>query len=910
MSRLDNIQAKIKTLSPEERARLEQETVAHPKWGRALWVPNNGPQTDAYYSMADVLLYGGAAAGGKALSIDTPLPTTSGWTTMGEVRVGDELFSEDGTPCSVLAVTPIMHSRPCYRVTFSDGAEIIADEEHQWFTLTHKERSECLRLTPEWRKRRRQSRKSRAKDVSQKPWVSKLVTELNRERQYECLSPTHGSIKTTAEIGRTLTHAKRNNHAVQVAVALSCQQADLLIDPYLLGLWLGDGTSRAAAITSADAEIVGAFTACGYSVTSYRPEYAYGIRDGLKKQLRQLGVLGNKHIPAAYLRASEDQRLALLQGLMDTDGTCGANGQCEFTSTKRVLADGVAELIRSLGIKVSVRESVAKLNGKIISPNYRLKFISEKPVFRLARKLIRQKRGGFRGVHTRRYIVSVDAVESVPVRCIEVDSNSRLYLAGREMVPTHNSDLGIGLAFMEHQRSLILRRKYSDIGALIERAIEINGTRGGYNGTPPPILRTSNGKFIQFGANQHPGDEGTFQGRPYDLKVFDEACHFLKSQVHFHLGWLRSSDPNQRCRAVLASNPPVDANGDWLIEMFRPWLDVTYHNPAEPGELRWFITHEDDTDYEVQFSDLHLNENGHYCCEIAGTTMEAHSRTFIPAKLSDNPFLSKTNYKSRLDALPEPLRSAIRDGNFMLGRKDAEWQVIPTQWILEAQSRWTPEGWRGSLMTTMAMDPAGGGNDAAEVIWRYGNWFAEPLTKRGEETADGSMSAATIIRYRRDAANVVIDVGGGYGGSVTMRLTDNDVPFSAFQPAHVSIAKTRDRQLKFGNRRAEAWWRMREALDPDQEGGSKVALPPSPELRSDLAAPTYTVGSRGIIIEAKDALRKRLGRSTGKGDACVMCNLIGSGAVKRSLKSTSDDPRSKGLPKFAQRRSGPLTRKR
>jgi hypothetical protein len=909
---LEKILAKIKTLSAEEKEALARDADIHNKWGKALWVPNPGPQTEAYLSEADVLLYGGAAAGGKALSIDTPIPTVAGWTSMGEVQIGDELFDEEGNPCRVVAATPIMRSRPCYRVTFSDGAEIIADGNHQWFTSTRKERDNLLRLSPEWRERRRESRPSRAKEISKKPWVSRSITKLNAEREYKYIIPELGGVRTTVEIGETLLHGNHRNHAVSVAKSLSCPNAELLIDPYIIGLWLGDGSSYKAEITSADEEIVQSMVAGGYSVNHYA-KYGYGVRGGLRTALLQLGLIGNKHIPPAYLRANKDQRLALLQGLMDTDGHCDPRGQCEFTSTKRVLADGAAELIRSLGIKVSVRETVAKLNGRVIGPNYRLKFISELPVFRLARKLIRQKRSGFRGTHDRRYIVSVVPVDSVPVRCIEVSSASHLYLAGRDMIPTHNSDLGIGLAFTEHRRSLILRRRYSDIGALIERAIEINGTKNGFNGTPPPILRTANDRFIQFGANQHPGDEQSFQGRPYDLKVFDESCHFLESQIHFHLAWLRSGVPGQRCRAILASNPPVTAEGDWIVGMFRPWLDITHHNPAKNGELRWFISVDGDTNIEVEYDRLYRDENGRHCYDLPdGTVALALSRTFIPAKLSDNPFLAKTNYKAQLDSLPEPLRSAVRDGNFMLARQDAEWQVIPTQWVVAAQARWKPDGWRGAdkSMSSISMDPAGGGGDSAEIMWRYDDWYSEPLSKTGDDTADGSSSAATIIKHRRHGAEVIVDVGGGYGGAVTLRLKDNDVQYIAFNGAHASSARTKDRQLRFTNKRAEAWWRFREALDPDQEGGSRIALPPSAELRADLTAPTYTVGARGIVIEDKKTIRNRIGRSTGKGDACVMCHSAGGTSVRRNMRSTANDPRARGLPKFAKRMSGPLTRKR
>jgi hypothetical protein len=518
-------------------------------------------------------------------------------------------------------------------------------------------------------------------------------------------------------------------------------------------------------------------------------------------------------------------------------------------------------------------------------------------------------------VDGRFYIKSIKPINSVPVRCIEVDSHSHLYLVSRSMIPTHNSDLGLGLAFNEHRRSLIVRRRYSDIGALVERAVEINGTRNGFNGTPPPILRTVNGKFIQFGANQHIGDEQSFQGRSYDLKIFDEAAHFLESQIHFHLGWLRpdGAHPNQRCRAVLASNPPVDSNGDWLIKMFRPWLDVTHHNPAKSGELRWFVTAGEDTNFEVPSDEVFTDDKGRHHYILQGDDVEAQSRTFIPAKLSDNPFLVDTNYKARLDSLPEPLRSAVRDGNFMLARQDAEWQVIPTQWIIEAQDRWTKDGWRNQGgMSAMAFDPAGGGRDAAELVARYGHWYSEPITKKGDETADGSRAAATIIRYRRDNAPVIVDVGGGYGGSVMLRLDDNGIKGLAYHGAHSSSGKTDDKHLKFANKRAEIWWRFREALDPDQEGGSQICLPPSTELRSDLAAPTYEVGLRGIIVEPKDKLRERLGRSPGKGDVVVMAWAMGELALKRGYNGSrrAVDPRSVGLPQFAKRREGPLRRRR
>lgn len=452
------------------------------------------------------------------------------------------------------------------------------------------------------------------------------------------------------------------------------------------------------------------------------------------------------------------------------------------------------------------------------------------------------------------------------------------------------SDLGLGLAFTEHKRSLILRRKYANLSALTERAIAINGTKNGYNGSAPPLLRVKTAgieRYIQFGANQHLGDEQDWQGQAFDYKYFDEAVQFLEQQIRFHLGWLRpmDGDGTQRCRAVLGSNPPIDAEGDWIIGMFRPWLDITYPRPAKAGELRWYVTDPDGNDLEIAEQDLGRDELGRRCIEIGGRKLLATSRTFIPAKLSDNPFLIKTDYQAKLDALPEPLRSAVRDGNFMAARQDADFQVIPTQWVIEAQARWNADGKRGAAMSAMGFDPAGGGRDSAELAMRYGGWYDELVSAQGEETADGSRAAATVTRYRRDGAPIVVDVGGGYGGKITQRLDDNEIPHLPFNGANKTVARTRDGQLRFVNKRAEAWWKFREDLDPDQQGGSVIALPPDPELRADLTAPTYTVKAGGIQIESKDDLRKRLGRSPGKGDAVVMCWSEGERAIMRKLNS-------------------------
>lgn len=439
------------------------------------------------------------------------------------------------------------------------------------------------------------------------------------------------------------------------------------------------------------------------------------------------------------------------------------------------------------------------------------------------------------------------------------------------------SQLILGLAFNEHERSFIMRRQYGDLERLIEDAIKIHGSRDGFNGSPPPRLRIGERQLINFRAAQRVGDEQQTMGQGRDLLGIDEATHFAESQIRFLMGWVRTETPGQRCRTVLATNPALTAEGLWVNKMFGPWLDPTYPWPAKPGELRWVISDEEGKDEWVGGPDDTR--------VVRGKTVRPTSRTYIPSSVRDNPYYANSDYERQLDALPEPYRSILM-GGFRTQFKDHDWQVIPTHWVTASQARWTADGGRGEPMSAMAYDPAGGGKDAAELAMRHGGWFANTVTTKGAETADGSVSAATITKHRRDGAPVVIDVGGGYGGAVVMRLDDNEIPHLAFNGATESTGRTKDGQLRFYNKRAEALWKLREALDPDQEGGSPIALPPDPELLADLTAPTYEVRKNGILIEPKDELRKRLGRSTGKGDAVMMCHSEGERAMIRKLHAS------------------------
>jgi len=259
------------------------------------------------------------------------------------------------------------------------------------------------------------------------------------------------------------------------------------------------------------------------------------------------------------------------------------------------------------------------------------------------------------------------------------------------------------------------------------------------------------------------------------------------------------------------------------------------------------------------------------------------SRTFIPASLKDNPFQRNTGYDAQLDALPEPLRSLMRDGNFMAGREDDIWQLIPTVWIQEAQARWTPMPPPGVPMSCMAIDPASGGPDKSTISMRYDWWYDNIIEKPGRETPMGTEIAGLVVMHRKNNCPVVIDMGGGYGGVPFTTLQANGIEPVAYKGAEGSNARTIDRKLGFFNKRTETYWKFREALDPAQLGGSPIALPPDQELLSELTSMKFKAipytGVLTIQAEAKTDVIARLGRSTDKSDGVVMAWSAGDATL-------------------------------
>lgn len=418
------------------------------------------------------------------------------------------------------------------------------------------------------------------------------------------------------------------------------------------------------------------------------------------------------------------------------------------------------------------------------------------------------------------------------------------------------TDLAVGKALTKHQRIAIFRREATQLTGIIDRFRELLGSTDGYNGSDK-IWRLP-GRQIEFGSCPNVGDEVRYQGRAHDLLVFDETTHFAESQVRYLLGWLRSSDPNQKCQVIMTMNPPQSSEGMWVREYFAPWVDPQHPNPAESGEIRWFAMLEG-KEVEVESGDPF---------DWEGEVIRPQSRTFIHARLKDNAYLRDTGYMAQLQALPEPLRSQLLYGDFSAGVEDDPQQAIPTAWIDMAMERWKTRNPKGR-MVSMGVDVSRGGRDSTVIARRHeGMWFDTPLVYPGSAVPDGPTVAGLVISALRNRAAIHIDVIGVGASPYDFLRTGTSHTVVGVNVSEAATGFDQSGRLRFKNQRSELVWRMREALDPANDTG--IALPPDKRLRADLAAFTWEMQGTTVFVHSREQIIKRIGRSPDWASAYVM----------------------------------------
>lgn len=373
---------------------------------------------------------------GKALSLDTPIPTPLGWKKMGELSVGDYVFARNGKPTKIILESEIFNKK-MYLVSFEDGTSIKASADHLW-TVTSKNSKRCFK------DKTRKERTNYKKVYREKGGWFELTTE-----------DIFKGYKHYRKDGRGTEYKYR----VPMCEAVEYPERDLLVDPYTLGVWLGDGSSEANFITCSDEDreqMVANIESFGHKTEWHNRNNRTGgftIDVGSKWKmspftlgLQKLGVMGNKHIPQEYLQSSYEQRLLLLKGLMDTDGFCSKAGQCEFSQKSPTLSYNVLELIRSLGIKATISNRDVFVCGKKCN-SYRIQFWTsqEKSCFMLPRKHNRLK-AKLNSRMLAKSIVDVKEIAVEPSKCIKVEDGEHLYLAGDGFTATHNTSLISSLA--------------------------------------------------------------------------------------------------------------------------------------------------------------------------------------------------------------------------------------------------------------------------------------------------------------------------------------------------------------------------------------------------------------------------------------------------------------------------------
>lgn len=337
----------------------------------------------------------------KGFSLDTPIATENGFKLMQDIKENDLVFDGNGDLTKVTHISQIHHN-PCYKITFDTNDELICDNEHRWII--------------------------KGRNKNNKWYEKEMLTE-------EIFNYYENNIK----LGKLSIPC----------VKLNIEEKELPIDPYVLGIWLADGNRTCGSITKPNPEIWDEIQKRGYEIgidhnrNNEKTECRTVL--GLHVKLRELNLIGNKHIPDIYFRSSYKQRLDLLRGFMDGDGYYHPKRKrCVFETTNLIQANFIKQLVSTLGFKAILIPYKTSGFGKTDIQAYSICFSpTESPFLRRNTNYLENIKDKNFHVSSIRYIKSIEKIETVPTKCITVESNTHCYLAGHNLIKTHNSNLEI-----------------------------------------------------------------------------------------------------------------------------------------------------------------------------------------------------------------------------------------------------------------------------------------------------------------------------------------------------------------------------------------------------------------------------------------------------------------------------------
>lgn len=762
---------------------------------------------------------------GKALTLDTPLPTPYGWTTMGEVEVGDLVYDEEGQPTVVVGTTDV-HTRPTYRIEFSDGSVIDASDNHLWSVVDIRHRP---RKVADWRDHWSAAKIRPTRSLAASP---------ERNGQHRWLVPTARPL--CGETPWTLP-----------------------IGPYTFGAWLGDGTTVRAEITchrDDSAHFTEMFLAEG-SIPRVREAgkpnavlvgFSVHTYQDAPSRLPALG--GHKSVPLAVLRSNYENRLSVLRGWMDTDGNAikGSSG-VELHTTHNHLAESAAELVSSLGWIARTRVKAAKLNvnGEVIGPVWTIVFCPNVCPFTLPRKALqwdgnRAANTNQESRSTQRTIRKITPIGERLVRCIEVASPRHLYLAGRAMIPTHNSFSAARvaawwLATHEPGEAMVITSAptWKQIRAVLWREILRAHSKGKLVGRITQqaewIAKMPSGheEIIALGLKPQDYDPSAFQGihARFILVIFDEACGIF-AQLWNAADSLISNDESR----FLAIGNPDDPHSEFA-------------ESCKPG-------------------------SGWNTIKISAFDTPNFTDEEIPDRLKHNLVGPKwVEEKRKRWGETNPLYIAKVLGEFPDTNTDG---LIPMRWIRLASENALPP--IGSVQ--LGVD-VGAGGDKTVIASNHGGVVR--IVKRSQEP-DTMKSLELLLDVMKDTDPVVarvdsIGLGVGIVDRAKQIAKDKGGLRSklASRIVGVNVGKAPARGDKFVNLRAENYWHLREMF----ERGEINIDPEDEDLMAQLVDLQYRRTSRGLIqIESKDEMRARGKHSPDDADAVMLSCAKGAGAAK------------------------------
>lgn len=496
---------------------------------------------------------------GKQLALDTPIPTPQGWSTMGKLRVGDLVFDENGKPCHVVAKSEVDDTEQAYRLTFRDGSSIVAGERHLWnveyiYGKIKEKRwttGEIYRKTMWFRERHRGNKKEERCSIIRIPVTRPIQTA----------------------------------------------EAELPLDPYLYGYWLGNGSSTKPEITVRDSDVDALISFIPYPLHNRFPQTCGGSEILVYKELKSVLVpsFRDKVIRPEYLRASEAQRWELLQGLMDSDGCISkSKSQGIYVSTIQALAESVSELLWSLGIKNAMTNVPSTRFGVPTGETlYQIRFtvFEDQAASKLNRKSERRRERVKKTRSCFHYLADIEPLEeTVKMQCIQVDSPSHQYLAGKSMVPTHNSELAAAIAlyllFADNEMSAEVygaaadRQQASIVFDVAKQMVEMSPAllrRCKVMGATKRIVNYSNAGFYQVLS----AEVGTKHGFNVSGLVFDEI-HAQPNRKLYDVLTKGSGDAREQPLFFIITTAGTDKNSI-CYELHTKALDIKEGRKIDPS---------------------------------------------------------------------------------------------------------------------------------------------------------------------------------------------------------------------------------------------------------------------------------------------------------------------------------------